>query len=285
VSGRTISYKGIEEEDQVIETQVIQEHYSYATDRLNQKKLPLDQISYHGPFTGQGVTVYVIDTGMSQNTFYNFTCGYNFIGHPCDCSSTNDHGTHVGSLVGSKLFGMAPESSIVNLKVLDNAGQGLLSTVLDALDYLLKQNVTCSIINLSLGALKSASFNGKIEELVDNGNHVIVAAGNAGKDACDYSPASAPKAITVGSIDSNDDRTYFSNHGKCVDVYSPGLMVPGAIGGSTVGVLSGTSMSSPLVAGLLAIEIERDGCNASLRKFKNKRKYKRGNRIKIPYFR
>lgn len=274
VSGRIISYKGVEEPDQVIETQVIEQQYSYATDRLNQRKLPLDQKIYDGKFSGKGISIYVIDTGMLENDYYNFTCGYNFIGDPCDCSSAHRHGTHVGSLIGSKLFGMAPKSNVINLKVLDDSGRGMLSSVLDAMDHILSNNVTCAIVNLSLGALKSESLNGKIEEVVDAGNHVVVAAGNSGRDACDYSPSSAPKAITVGSIDMNDKKTSFSNSGKCVDVYSPGLMIPGAIGGPLVGSLSGTSMSSPLVAGLLALQMEKDGCDASLRKYKIKKRFK-----------
>lgn len=274
VSGTVISYKGITEEDRVVRTT---QHYSYALDRLNQRNLPLDNQYYDGKFTGRGIDVYIIDTGISQNSYYPHTCGFNFLGDPSNCSTTAIHGTHVGSLVASTLFGMAPGSTIINLRVLDDNGYGLTSTVIQALDYILHHNITCSVINMSIGGPKSLIMNMKVNEIVRAGNRVVVAAGNNGDDACKYSPASARKAITVGAINRYDRIPFFSNTGTCIDVYAPGDEIIGAFGKDRVGYISGTSMSSPLVSGILASRMQQKGCRA---RYRRKRIAKR---IRVPY--
>lgn len=78
--------------------------------------------------------------------------------------------------------------------------------------------------------------------------------GNDNRDACNYSPAAAEKAITVGASTLGDERAYFSNHGECVDVFAPGLNILSTYRGSSTATatLSGTSMASPHTAGLLA---------------------------------
>lgn len=276
VSAKSISYKGITEEDQPI--YALETPYSYALDRLNQRQLPLDNVYYSGKYSGKGITVYIVDTGISENVYYNFTCGHNFIGRPHDCSTSHIHGTHVGSLVGSKAFGTAPGSTIVSLKVLNDFGAGSLSTVIDALDYLLARNVTCSVVNMSIGGGYSRILNMKVQEMVDAGNRVIVAAGNFGRDACLFSPGSAPAAVTVGSVDITDNKSSFSNYGSCVDIHAPGRDVIGATGGSHMMPLSGTSMSTPLISGIAALHMEHKGCDAHLRrsKIRRKRKFKIG---------
>lgn len=273
---KSISYKGVTEDDQNVYT--FGTPYSYALDRLNQRQLPLDHVYYNGKYTGKGISVYVIDTGMSDNIYYNFTCGYNFIGDPSNCSTTHIHGTHVGSLVGSRAFGTAPGSKIINLRVLNDSGTGSLSTVLKALDYLLEHNVTCSVINLSIGGGLSKIFNMKIQEVIEAGNRVVAAAGNFGTDACSFSPGSSPNAITVGGLDSRDKPLFFSNYGPCVDVYAPGYDIIGAYRGKNTIMLSGTSMSAPLISGIVAIRMEKKGCNARLKRSKihNRRRYKIG---------
>lgn len=78
--------------------------------------------------------------------------------------------------------------------------------------------------------------------------------GNDNKDACDYSPAASKNAITVAASTLGDERAYFSNYGKCVDVFAPGLGIVSTYKGSktATATLSGTSMASPHVAGLIA---------------------------------
>ena len=105
---------------------------------------------------------------------------------------------------------------------------------------------------------------------------IVVAAGNGGADACLFSPSSATGAITVGSVNIKDQIAPFSNHGSCVDLYTPGVKIIGAAGGEDTYIASGTSASSPLVAGIMAIQMEHKGCNAQLLTYKQKRNLKFG---------
>lgn len=111
-----------------------------------------------------------------------------------------------------------------------------------------------SVANMSLGGGKSQALDDTVNKAVKAGLHFAVAAGNDNRDACDYSPASAELAVTVGASTVTDERAYFSNHGKCVDVFAPGLNILSTwnSGPYAVNTISGTSMASPHTAGLLA---------------------------------
>ncbi|KAI8334369.1 peptidase S8/S53 domain-containing protein [Chlamydoabsidia padenii] len=110
---------------------------------------------------------------------------------------------------------------------------------------------TKSIINLSLCAL----YNQVVEQVIQLGIHVVVAAGNYGEDACLYSPGSSPGVITVGAIDRDDSIAYYSNFGKCVDMFAPGTDIKSITSDSDTATktLTGTSMAAPHVAGSMAL--------------------------------
>lgn len=257
---KKIHYHGITEEDQIVKTQIdfTDPLYSYALDRINQKRKILDGNYYTGEFTGKKIDVYVIDTGIKTNDFFNFTCGFNFIdGKSDDCSTTNIHATHVGSLISSKMFGVAPEVMLINLKVLNDRGSGFTSDVIKALDWVFVNGKTPGVINMSIGGGKSEIMNLKIKELNEKGFKIVVAAGNSNKDSCLFSPSSSPFAITVGAVDKKNKKAKFSNYGSCVNIKAPGVSVIGAVGKGKYQKLSGTSMSSPLVAGAVALKLQQ----------------------------
>jgi len=107
---------------------------------------------------------------------------------------------------------------------------------------------------MSLGGGASKALDDAVNKAVLAGLHFAVAAGNDNRDACDFSPAAAEKAVTVGASTLADERAYFSNHGSCVDVFAPGLNIKSTWTGSptAVNTISGTSMASPHTAGMLA---------------------------------
>lgn len=167
-------------------------------------------------------------------------------------------GTHVAGIVGSKTYGVFKEARLFDVKVLANSGAGNLSTVLDGLEYIIAehkgQNLR-SIANLSVGAHYNVLLNNAVDSAVEAGIPMIVAAGNANDVACAYSPASASSAVTVGAIDDRYDTVAsFSNWGSCIDIFASGVYVSSlaAHRGNGSLALSGTSMSAPIITGIVA---------------------------------
>ena len=116
-----------------------------------------------------------------------------------------------------------------------------------------------AVANLSLGGGFSQANNDAVTALVAAGVTTAVAAGNDNANACNYSPASTPNAITVAASDKNNARASYSNYGNCVDIYGPGSSITSAWIGSpsATNTISGTSMASPHVAGAAAVELSR----------------------------
>ncbi|KAK9468643.1 peptidase S8/S53 domain-containing protein [Lipomyces arxii] len=204
------------------------------------------------------VDAYVLDTGIYKehpDFGGRAIVGADFTGE--GFGDVNGHGTHVAGLIGSATYGAARNAQLIEVKVLGSTGGGSLSNVIAGLDYAVQsqtgRNVS-SVLNLSLGSVYNSILNSAIEAVVEAGLAVVVAAGNDGLPACVFSPASAPQALTVGAIDDADDSIApFSNWGSCVDVFASGVQVESLYnsGNGTI-AYSGTSMASPIAAGVVA---------------------------------
>lgn len=206
------------------------------------------------------VHCYVVDTGILQN-HVEFAPGqvsldYNAINGTKNASDDNGHGTAVASIVGGINVGIALKTKLHAIKVLDKNGSGYTSTIISGLNWILSnrnQNFP-TIINMSLGGSQSTALNNAVQTCIANGNIVVVAAGNSGLDSCSFSPANALTAINAAAIDMNKTRPSWSNYGKCVDVFAPGVSVKAAYGTTSTSYSSvnGTSFSAPTVAGVVA---------------------------------
>ncbi|RVD82442.1 uncharacterized protein DFL_006869 [Arthrobotrys flagrans] len=214
---------------------------------------------------GEGVNVYVIDTGTNVK-HVDFEGRANWgktIPANDEDLDGNGHGTHCSGTIAGRKYGVAKKASVYAVKVLKSNGSGTMSDVVKGVEWAvtdhLKRSKTQkgfkgSVANMSLGGGKSTTLDLAVNAAVDNGIHFAVAAGNDNADACNYSPAAARNAVTVGASTLADARAYFSNHGKCVDIFAPGLNIQSTWIGSehAVNTISGTSMASPHIAGLLA---------------------------------
>ncbi|GMM29607.1 proteinase B [Martiniozyma asiatica (nom. inval.)] len=214
---------------------------------------------------GDGVTAYVIDTGVNvdhKSFGGRATWGATIPSGDAD-SDGNGHGTHCAGTIGSEDYGVSKNADIVAVKVLRSNGSGSMSDVVKGVEFAANSHIKASknakkgfkgsTANMSLGGGKSPALDQAVNAAVSAGLHFAVAAGNDNADACNYSPAAANKAITVGASTLSDSRAYFSNYGKCVDIFAPGLNILSTYIGSesATAILSGTSMASPHVCGLL----------------------------------
>ena len=230
---------------------------SWGLDRVDQRDLPLNNSYGYVKKAGKGVDVYIIDTGMrfTHDDFGNrASSGFDAVdgGSADDC---NGHGTHVAGTAGGKTFGVAKKAKLIAVRVLDCGGGGTWEGVISGVDWVTANHDGPSVANMSIQGGKTQAVNDAITNSINSGVVYAVAAANFSDDACQYSPASTPLAITVGATTISDARASFSNYGTCLDLFAPGENITSAWIGSdsATNTISGTSMASPHVAGVAAL--------------------------------
>ncbi|QNE75166.1 S8 family serine peptidase [Streptomyces finlayi] len=231
---------------------------SWGLDRIDQKALPLNQ-SYTYPDTaGQGVTAYIIDTGV-RITHSDFggraSYGFDAVDNDNTAQDGHGHGTHVAGTVAGTAYGVAKKAKIVGVRVLDNAGSGTTAGVVAGIDWVTANAVKPAVANMSLGGGADSVLDTAVRNSIASGITYAVAAGNESTNASTKSPARVAEAITVGSTTSTDARSSFSNYGTVVDLFAPGSSIKSTwnTGDTATNTISGTSMASPHVAGAAAL--------------------------------
>ncbi len=218
---------------------------------------------------GAGVTVAIIDTGVSRVTDLEkteFVAGYDFVNHRVVADDDNGHGTHVAGTVaqstnnGYGVAGMAYEAKIMPLKVLSASGGGTIADIAESIKFAADNGA--DVINMSLGGGgESSLMKEAIDYAYNKGVVIIAAAGNENQNSASY-PARYNHVVGVAAFDAKGEKAEFSNYGAGVDIAAPGgghgskvwqeTINPDG-GPSQIIGLQGTSMAAPHVAGVAAL--------------------------------
>lgn len=206
-------------------------------------------------YKGQGVKVAVLDSGVSGNSDVVPIKSINASNEETADDGAG-HGTHVAGIIGAQLngtggAGIAPEVSIVNIKVLDNNGIGRDSNILRGMKAAIAEKV--DIMNMSLGGI---GYNPAVQKVVNDayeaGIALFVSAGNDGGSNMCY-PAAYDHVICIAATDNNNQRAYFSNYGAWVDLSAPGVNIWSTSNEGQFENMSGTSQACPVAVGEAAV--------------------------------
>ena len=222
-----------------------------------QQPLDLNYINYNPYFKNTSdFTVVVMDTWMDVD--HSQLQGRakrwkSFVPH--DPHRFPEHATHCAGLVGSKDYGTARDAQIASVQILGDDGAGDYASMIQALHYVLTQIRSSTsknkfVVSLSVGGPQDAAVNRAVESLLPFAP-VFVAAGNSAEDACLTSPSSSRLVFTVAASNVFNKFSSFSNFGTCVDLIAPGENIVSLCPRNQLCAMSGTSMATPLSAGLL----------------------------------
>ncbi|MFN2325403.1 MAG: S8 family serine peptidase [Gemmatimonadales bacterium] len=248
------------EADGVVSISTTQSNATWGLDRIDQRDLPLNG-TYVYNADGTGVNAYIIDTGI-QLDHVDFggraVTGFDAVTSGGTADDCNGHGTHVAGTVGGTTWGVAKKVKLHAVRVLDCRGSGTTSGVVAGIDWVTANHVKPAVANMSLGGGASSTLDNAVANSTAKGVTYAVAAGNDNADACNYSPARAASAITVGATTSSDARASYSNYGTCLDIFAPGSSITSAwhTSSTATNTISGTSMASPHVAGVAALYLQ-----------------------------
>ncbi|MFF0549865.1 S8 family serine peptidase [Streptomyces sp. NPDC004311] len=236
---------------------------SWGLDRIDQRALPLNQSYTYPDKAGEGVTAYIIDTGV-RITHQDFggraSYGFDAIDNDNTAQDGHGHGTHVAGTVAGNAYGVAKKAKIVGVRVLDNNGSGTTAQVVAGIDWVTRNAVKPAVANMSLGGSADSALDTAVRNSIASGITYGLAAGNESTNASTKSPARVAEGITVGATTNTDAKASYSNYGTVLDIFAPGSSITSAwaTGDTATNTISGTSMATPHVVGAAALYLSQN---------------------------
>lgn len=216
--------------------------------------------------TADPVKVAILDTGISlkhPDLVANIKGGINTINPAKSPNDDNGHGSHVAGIVAAAnnsigVVGVGPAIDLYAVKVLNAAGYGYFSDIIEGLQWSVANGV--QVVNMSFGASSGTqSLHDAINAAYNAGITLVAAAGNSGNGNPVGYPAAYPEVIAVTATNSSDQVATFSSTGPEVDLAAPGVSIYSTYKRDTYATLSGTSMAAPHVTGAAALVINAKG--------------------------
>lgn len=222
---------------------------------------------------GKDVKVAVLDTGITPHVDLEgqWSTAFNCSADP-DYSDGSSHGSHCAGIIAAVdndqgVIGVAPECTIIPIKVLNNDGSGSYGAIMKGLRIAI--DMKADIISMSLGSSSQppSGIHDLIKEASEKGIVVIAAAGNDGGKV-NY-PAAYDEVIAVGALDKNGNLAHFSSRGDQIKSVAPGVDIFSTIPTNAYGMMSGTSQACPFVAGICALLLSHSRTNPTAKPILN----------------
>ena len=213
------------------------------------------------PAQRANVTIAVLDTGINaghEDLQASIVPGYNFIDNNNNPVDGHGHGTHVAGIAAAitnnakGIAGVAGGAKIMPVKVMNDSGSGDYASIINGIKYAADNGA--KVISMSLGGPGSSqAMQDAVDYAISRGASVVAASGNSNSAVA--FPGNCNGVITVGAVDSNNQRASFSNYGPEMDVVAPGVNIISSYKGNANSYtsMSGTSMATPFVAGVTAL--------------------------------
>ena len=238
-------------------------------DPVQEQETPWGISRVNGGVNANGKTAWVIDSGIDldhPDLNVDVARSRSFLGgkDANDPDDANGHGTHVAGTIAAidnnqGVIGVAAGATVVSVRVLNRRGSGTYSGVMAGVDYVGAEGNAGDVANMSLGGGVSETLDAAVVSAASKGVIFCLAAGNDSDDANNYSPARANgnNIVTVSASDINDNFASFSNYGNPpVDWCAPGVSIKSTWKNGDYNTISGTSMATPHVAGVLLIGVD-----------------------------
>ncbi|WP_117210672.1 S8 family peptidase [Allorhizocola rhizosphaerae] len=238
---------------------------SWGLDRIDQRALPLSQ-SYTFANMAGDVTAYVIDSGIyigHPDFGGRARYGWDFVDNDGIANDCTGHGTHIAGIIGGSVHGVAKQAKLVAVRVLSGGACGGASSsvaiVIAGIDWVTQNAIRPAVANLSIATAPHTALDNATANSIASRITYTAAAGNSATNACNFSPARVPLAVTVAASTITggwDARASFSNHGTCVDLFAPGVNIVSTWITSGTNTMSGTSSAAAHAAGVAALYLQ-----------------------------